>query len=211
MDVHICQAENVSDTQRQMAADGIKQALQDLVDFNAIPGWHTTQWWTDFNLTCDGEELLGEWSTWRSSQSMDDVGCWLLVHDCNTSVANSSGKAWENDLSAIVKVTWEEICSGSGAFKGISVHEVLHTFIDDDCDEARDLMKGDDEHTLGDEHNPSNKDAHRTPMVINYELAGDGDCDNTIWGLTDCYGKPWLNNCEKWAVFHSRGHFYGRH
>lgn len=211
MNVHICKSANATTSARSTAASGIKQALDDLVSFNAIPGWRTTQWDTTYSINCDGDGLLKEWTDWRKNEGMTEPGSWLFVYDCNTSVANSSGQAWENDLSALVKISWAEVCAGTGAFEAVAVQEVLHNFIDSNgCSEAASRMEGTDEHTLGDEKNPSDRSAYRTPMCISYQTAPDGSCNETE-PITDCYGEPILNFCEKYAVRDSRDHFYGRH
>lgn len=212
MDVHICKASYPDENKRREAAEGLRKALDQLLSFGSIERWKLTEWNTDFSLTCDNDELLEEWSNYRESNGLTDPGCWLLVHRCHTSVADSSGRAWENPLDAIVKLDWVDACGDFKAFQAIAVQEVFHAFIDSsDCIQVRDYCNGGNEHNLGNENSEYGSESWRSPMCVSYNTAPNGDCDNSIFGLTDCYGKPKLNNCEMAAIRESRNHFYNRH
>lgn len=211
MRVHVCTAINPGDKNRQDAADGVQHALDQLYNAGAIPGYEIELWDTDCSLTCDST-ILTQWEDYRYThqKKLTGIGCWLLVHDCGTSIADGAGTAWGDDLDAMVKT--DHYAAGTATFQSVAVQEVWHTFTHQRCSYV-DSMTSDSEHSLGDEMYESSIGQYvRTPMCSTYpgEIA-EGNCNDEFDYVEYSDSDTYLNQCEIDAIQYYRDHYFGRH
>lgn len=141
------------------------------------------------NILCDDSQvdILVEFESWLKNHSVSnsDVGAYLLVQDCGNNQADpgSGGYSAFNSLKRAVC----SVSSSTARTKNQAVHEVSHTFIDDDLEEVQNMLGSttldEPEHALGWIYPYSwyVDGGKHSPMMGRYgcEAAARGDCSSS--------------------------------